>query len=125
MSLGETQQIFQLLTEIDKLLGDIQVKVNQIENTGGGGSSKLMEQYSDLNRAVRTYLRLANKPGIGGDVGKAITLLSQLVAMLYQAQVAYTALLSATGIGFPIALAGIIMTGLTAGNLITGMTGYR
>jgi hypothetical protein len=113
-----------MLTEIDRLLGDIQVKVEQIEKTGGG-SKQLTSQYSELNRAVRTYLLLASKAGLEGDTGKAIRLLAQLTAMIWQAYYAYNALLSATGLGIPIALANIMITGITAGNLITGMTGYK
>ena len=81
MSLGETQEVFQILTEIDRLLADIELKITRIQ--GGAGSSgalaSLTEKFVALERLALRWLVLTRRMGLPENVSNAIDLILSLI----------------------------------------------
>ena len=120
MSLAETQQLFNVLTEIDRLLSDIQVKQNQI-NRDLPRTKESLKTFTQLEQVALRYIALSRRLGLPDDVNRAIDVLARLVTTVRMAQLSIGLLLSSNPLT---AAAGIASLGLTAFSMGDMLAGY-
>jgi hypothetical protein len=122
MSLGETQQIFGLLSEIDRLLSDIQVKVEELNAPSGsrGSISSLEAKFSQLERVGLRWAALASRFGLPENVDRALRKITQLVSAFRMAQLSAALMLAGGPAGVAMGIAGMMMAGMTMGDALAG-----
>jgi hypothetical protein len=113
-SLGDIQQIYNLLQQIDALL----TKIESHSKTTDRDIKQVTESYDKLEQVALRYLAIANRLGFTGDAQATITTIAQLIVMARQAQIAFSMLEASMGpVGWAMFAASGIMIGLSATEL--------
>ena len=119
MSLGETQQIFILLTEINNLLDAIDTKAVNTE----AKVQRVAIQTALLNQALQKSLIILRRLGLPEDVNSAVMKLQRLIGIANQLRLviyALNAAMTGTPAGAILAGLGLIMVALDVGDIIMG-----
>lgn len=109
MSLSEAQEIFGLLTEIDKVLGDIELKIQNIQNDAPRIESALTS-FRQVERLALRWLALSQRMGMPPDMQQVINIVTRLIVMLRMLQMSWNMMLMTNPITALIGIAG--MTGV-------------
>jgi len=113
------QETFQVLTEIDRLLGDIELKINNIEQKTPVIQENLMN-FRQLERVALRYLVLSRRMGMPDEVARATEMISRLIILIRMAQMSYNALMMGTPYGLLMGAASIGMTAFAAFDTVQG-----
>lgn len=119
MSLGEMQQLMELVREIDQMLGSIEAKTRTIETE----LPKTQEALFTTSQAIRTIWRLSSlmaHMGFPPDIQKAVRTLTQIT---HTAMMAYTAMKlvgTATPYGWIMGAISLGITSISIGSMLEG-----
>ena len=110
-SLGDIQQVYQMLQEIDRILTKLNANLKTMETQ----TKATTESWKDLEQVSLRYLTLmSTRANLPEDQQKAITVLAQVAVAAYAAQLAVTSFMAATGpVGIAFAAMGLMMSGLS------------
>lgn len=118
-SLGEIQQIYSLLQQIEELLNNIQVHNTEIKRNLPQTRESL-RVFNQLEEVALRYLTLSNKIAGSDDATQLINTLSRVLVTLRQIQMAYNLVIGGLAMGgiggvFGVAggIAAIAITSLT------------
>ena len=110
MSLGETQEVFQILTEIDKLLAGIELKITKLQGTAGvgGGVEGLKTNLRQLERLALRWLVLSRRMGLPEDVQASIDFIMRLIVTLNMLQMSANMVMLSNPVTAAIGVAGMM-----------------
>lgn len=121
--MSEMQETYAVLTEIDRLLAGIELKINKIE----GNTPTLernLETFLQLERVALRYLAILNRLGLPEDAEAVISTLARLISMIRMAQITLNLFYAASGpIGWAAVAGGAIMTGLSGYGIYESLVG--
>ena len=119
MSLAETQQIFLLLTEIDKLLGQIDIKTVDTEKK----IQRVATQTIMLRQILTKTLGILRRLGLPENVDSAIFKIQRMIGIANQLRLVIYSL-NAAMVGTPggaiLAGLGLFMVALDFGDILMG-----
>ena len=119
---GETQEVFQILTEIDKLLADIELKIIRIQ--GGAGSSGalagLTTKFQQIERLALRWLALSRRMGLPEDVGAVIDFLARLITSVRMAQISLSLVMASNPVTAAIGFAGLMGSAFSLIDVVGG-----
>ena len=115
MSLAETQQIFMLLTEIDKLLNIIIAKTESAEKQ----VDKTAASLNSYRQILTDSLILSRRFGLDEDISNAAMQIQRMTLLTFQLNTALNALNFATPAGALISVLGIAVTAFSYADAIT------
>lgn len=116
MSLAETQQIFILLTEIDRLLGRIETGTDNIQPK----IEKITNSFVRLEQIILRSLVLTRRMGLPDDIGSAINDIQRMILLTNQLRLSMIALQAASGpIGWTLAGMGLAVTAFSYADGLT------
>lgn len=114
--MSEIQETYRILTEINKLLADIELKISKIE-----GNTRKIEKTTDdfrnLERLALRYLTISRRMGLPDQIEQATQLITTLVVMMRMLQISAT-MISGGGIGALIGIAGVISVTMQANDML-------
>ena len=119
MSLAETQQIFIMLTEIEQILGRIDVKAADTEEK----LQRVATQTIMLQQALMKTITILRRLGLPEEINSAIIKLQRIIAIANQLRLviyALNAAMAGTPAGAILAGLGLIMVALDVGDIIMG-----
>jgi hypothetical protein len=120
VSLAETQQIYNLLLEIDALLKNVEIKTKQLNNDLPRTQSTL-DSFKQLERVTIRCLALTRRMGLPDDVNNAITTLMRLISIIRMVQISINMMQMATGpFGFIMGAAGLMTAAYSATDVFAG-----
>jgi hypothetical protein len=117
--LGEVREMYDLLTQIDAILRGINLATDKIERKAPIVKEQLTS-FRELERIALRYLVIARRVGLPEDVQVATETLSRLVIMMRMAQMAMTAFERGTTAGLLLSIAGWVMIGFSAYDMMRG-----
>ena len=117
--MSEIREAYDLLTQIDRLLADIELKINRIE-----GQAPALERnlgsFRQLERLALRWLVLARHMGLPEDVDSAINKIAKLIVMLRMAQMSLNMLMMGNPVTAAIGFAGMMTTLVSASDVMAG-----
>jgi hypothetical protein len=123
--MSEIQEVYTTLMEVDKLLADIELKIENITGTSKGGGTTDSPMVLGLHkqmRLVHTFLFLLQEATGDKNVDKAIQKFNQLAMTAMHAQMSIMAFAAASGpMGWAYAGATALFTAISAGNIMVGI----
>ena len=109
-SLGDIQQIYIMLQEIDRLLAHVEVQSRATERQ----LTNTIESFNSVEQVALRYLTLLNRANLPEDQQQLITVLAQVAVAARAAQMAVTSFMMATGpTGILFATLGLVMAGVS------------
>lgn len=118
-SLSETQQVFNLLTQIDKLLADIELKITKLQ-TDAPRTRELLVTFRQIERLTLRYLALTRRMGLPEDTQNAISFLMRLVTVIRMAQISISLMMASNPVTAAIGIAGLIGSAMTLQDSLIG-----
>ena len=115
MSLAETQQIFILLTEINKLLDAIIAKTETTEKRVTQTTASL----KNFRQILSDSLILSRRLGLDDDLSNAAVEIQRMILLTYQLNTALSTLNFATPAGALVSTLGLAVTAFTYADAIT------
>jgi hypothetical protein len=120
MSLSETQQIFQLLTQIEQILNNVEVKSEKIV-TDLPKTKEALTTFRELERLALRWLLLARRFGLPEQVDGATNAFMRLIVVIRMAQMSINMMMLGNPVTFLIGVAGLTMSTM---NALTMAEGY-
>jgi len=115
-SLGDIQQIYSLLQEIDQLLSRIEVHSQTTETK----VRSTIQSVQRLEQVMLRYLAIAKRMGLPEDIDRAINFVSQMIVTARMLHMSLTVLEMSHPYTLPLAAAGIILTTITFQDSMAG-----
>jgi hypothetical protein len=123
MSLSETQQIYEILTQIDAILKGINLATEKLEQKAPA-VQRSTNEFRQLERLALRYLVLARRLGLPPEIDNAVTKISQMIVTIEMARKSLM-LLNASMYTNPvtgaIAVAGLALATLSASDFMMGI----
>jgi hypothetical protein len=110
----------QVLQEIMALLNNVEFKTTKL-NTELPQTKETMATFRELERVAVRYLAIARRMGLPENATHAIQILSQMVVVIAMVQMSSNMLMRSTPYGWVMGMAGLILSGLSAYDTITGI----
>ena len=107
MSLAETQQLFNLLTEIDKILGEIQLKQDQI-NRDVPRTREALQIFNKLEAVAFRYATIAQKIAGSEESETVIMQLTKILMIMRQIQIAGSLIAGGVATGGVLGAIGVV-----------------
>lgn len=117
--LSEIQQAYVILQQIDKLLADIELKINTIEGKRPQLESTL-RTFQQVERLALRYLVLAQRMGLPEDVDSAINLIARLITSIRMLQISLSMLYATNPVTAAIGVAGLFGSAVTLTDSLAG-----
>jgi hypothetical protein len=117
--MSEIQQSYALLQEIDRLLADIELKINSIE----GKQPKLeksLDTFRQVERLALRWLVLAQRMGLPEDVDGAVGKIAQLISAIRMLDISMNLMLATNPYTAAIGVAGLIGSAMTMSDVLAG-----
>jgi hypothetical protein len=115
-SLGDIQQIYTMLQEVDRLLSKIDAHADSTTEK----TKTLQHSFNQLEQVALRYLLIARRLGLPDDAQRALDLLARTIIMLRQAQIAVNLLVTASGpLGWAMALASVGMVAVSGADYLS------
>lgn len=126
--MSQAQEAYALLQEVDRLLANIEVRIQRIEGgaEGAEGTERLdrlketLATFRQLERLVLRWLVLAQRLGLPEDITKAITIISKLIVVLRMWQMSTNLMMMSNPISAALGVAGLVGTVLSFSDIVMG-----
>jgi len=119
MSASDTQQIMDMLQEIERLLIDIEPKIANIERKQPQLESAL-QTFKDIERLALRWLVITRRLGLPEDVGNALDKIARLLVMINMLQMSMSMLMATNPFTVGIGVAGGVGVALSMGDMMAG-----
>jgi hypothetical protein len=123
MSLSETQQIYEILTQIDAILKGINLATEKLEQKAPA-VQRSTNEFRQLERLALRYLVLAKRLGLPPEIDNAVQQISQMIIAIRMAQRSIQALsvsMYSNPITAAIAIGGLALAALSTSDFIMGL----
>lgn len=119
MSLSETQEIFQLLTQIDKLLADIELKINTIQGNLPQTREALLTTRETLRLTTRLFHLFAHM-NFPPNIQQAMNIMNKMIFTVRALYVSMKLLESTTLYGQIMGVIGVATLAVSGGSMLEG-----
>ena len=113
---GDIAQTYALLQKMYELMNQIEIKSKttkkEIENT--------TKTFQQLEMVALRYIALSRRLGLPDDVQQAIDALARLITTIRMVQLSMNMLLASNPLTAAAGVAGLLMTALSAGDILAG-----
>jgi hypothetical protein len=121
MSLAETQQIYDVLVQIDAILKGIEVKTVALQQRAPAVRENL-KTFMQLERLALRYLVLARRMGLPEEYEQAVNAISRLVVSMRMAMISINLMMASNPVTMAIGFAGLagVAIELGSGSILEG-----
>jgi hypothetical protein len=121
MSLAETQQIYDVLVQIDAILKGIEVKTVALQQRAPAVRENL-KTFMQLERLALRYLVLARRMGLPEEYEQAVNGISRLVVSMRMAMISINLMMASNPVTMAIGFAGLagVAIELGSGSILEG-----
>lgn len=119
ITISAIQETFQILTEIDKLLADIELKINVIEQKAPMMTNYLTT-FKQVERLALRWLTLSRQLGLPDNIQGGIDKFMQLIVTVRMAQMSINMMMATNPATALIGIAGLIGTAATTTSFLEG-----